>query len=85
MKCGMFQTPHNLALELFGIAHDGSGREAWSPECPCGIDNFGQLVIRAAEPWAADITLDVPPDVWLNATLQNVAPMKQPQCLPQLI
>ncbi|MCY0989069.1 hypothetical protein OV203_18175 [Nannocystis sp. ILAH1] len=63
---------------------DGSGREAWAPECPCGIDNFGQLVIRAAEPWAADITLDVPLDVWLNATLQNVAPMKQPQCLPQL-
>ncbi len=41
-------------------------------------------VIRAAEPWAADITLDVPLDVWLNATLQNVAPMKQPQCLPRL-
>ncbi|MDC0718375.1 hypothetical protein [Nannocystis bainbridge] len=63
---------------------DGSGLEAWSPECPCGIDNFGQLVVRAPEPWAADITVDVPTDTWLNATLQNSAPIKQPQCLPEL-
>lgn len=25
MKCGMFQTPHNLALQLFGIAHQIAG------------------------------------------------------------
>ncbi|WAS94234.1 hypothetical protein [Nannocystis punicea] len=63
---------------------DGSGLEAWSPSCPCGVDNFGQLVVRAPEPWAADITVDVPGDVWLNATLENAAAMKQPQCLPEL-
>ncbi|MCY1056782.1 hypothetical protein [Nannocystis sp. SCPEA4] len=63
---------------------DGSGSEAWSPDCPCSPDLFGQLLIRAAQPWAANIVVDVPDDVWLNATAQNIEVNRPHDCKPQI-
>lgn len=63
---------------------DGSASEAWSPACPCGNDQFGQLLVRALQPWAADITVDVPGDVWLSAALGNSAAVV-PECEPSIV
>jgi hypothetical protein len=64
---------------------DGSGSEAWSKECDCGGgDVFGSLRIEAPQPWAANITVDIPPSVWLNATVSNTETMKPHQCKPTI-
>lgn len=64
---------------------DGDGSEAWAKECPCGQgDLFGQLLIRARQPWAANITVDIPETVWLNTTLKNTATEQLPECMPQI-
>lgn len=63
---------------------DGSGSEAWSTDCPCSPDLFGQLLIRAGQPWAANIVVDVPDDVWLNATAQNIEVMRPHDCKPTI-
>lgn len=64
---------------------DGSGTEAWAKECPCGGgDLFGSLRIEAPQPWAANITVDIPADVWLNATLQNTSMSKPHPCKPEI-
>ncbi|WAS94233.1 hypothetical protein [Nannocystis punicea] len=60
------------------------GSEAWSADCPCDQSLFGQLLVRAAQPWAANIILDVPGDVWLNAALQNIELMKPHDCKPKM-
>lgn len=61
------------------------GEEAWSKDCPCGGgDFFGQLTIRAPQPWASNITVDIPSTVWLNTTLQNTSTMKPHECKPQI-
>lgn len=63
---------------------DGSGSEAWAKECgACGDGTlFGQLLIRAPQPWAADITVDIPGTVWTNTTLQNTEINKPHACKP---
>jgi hypothetical protein len=33
---------------------------AWSNQCPCPAENFGQLKIEAVKPWAGDIIVDIP-------------------------
>lgn len=62
---------------------DGSGSEAWSKDCPCGGgDLFGQLTIIAPQPWASNITVDVPTTTWVNTTLRNTSVMKPHECKP---
>lgn len=69
--------------ENFGPNDDGT--EAWSKDCQCGNgDFFGQLLIRAPQPWAANITVDVPSTVWLNATLKNTEVMRPHDCKPEI-
>lgn len=64
---------------------DGSGSEAWAKECACGDGTlFGSLRIEAPQPWAANITVDIPPNVWLNATLSNTEMMKPHSCKPTI-
>ncbi|MBZ5713980.1 hypothetical protein [Nannocystis pusilla] len=63
---------------------DGSGSEAWSPECPCGTALYGQMLVHAIQPWAADIVIDVPDDAWLNVRAHNLEAMKPHDCLPQI-
>lgn len=63
---------------------DGTGSEAWSTACPCGDGSqFGELLVRAPQPWAADITVDVPEALWATAVLQNLEPVKPHMCAPQ--
>lgn len=63
----------------------GTGTEAWSKDCTCGNgDFFGQLLIRAPQPWAANITVDIPSTVWLNATLKNTEVMRPHECKPDI-
>lgn len=69
--------------ENYGPDNDGS--EAWSKDCQCGNgDLFGQLLVRAPQPWAANITIDIPSTVWLNATLKNTEIMRPHKCLPEI-
>jgi len=63
---------------------DGTGSEAWSPDCPCGPELFGQLLVRAPQPWAANLVVDVPGDAWLNATAQNIEVMRPHDCRPTI-
>jgi hypothetical protein len=57
----------------------------WAKECPCGDGQFfGQLLVRAPQPWAANITVDIPDSVWLNSTLQNTSTMKPHDCKPEI-
>lgn len=63
---------------------DGTGSEAWSPECACGIDQFGLLSVHSPQPWAANIIVDVPDDTWLNAVLSNHTPTQPHDCQPQI-
>lgn len=64
---------------------DGSGSEAWSKDCPCGGgDLFGQLTIVAPQPWASNITVDVPTTTWVNTTLRNTSVMKPHECKPTI-
>lgn len=58
----------------------------WAKECGvCGDGSqFGQLVITAPQPWAANVTVDIPKTVWLNTTLQNTSIMKPHECLPKI-
>lgn len=63
----------------------GDGSEAWDKDCPCGKgDLFGQLIVRAPKPWAANITVDIPQSVWANTTLKNTADSKLDDCMPQI-
>lgn len=58
---------------------------AWSKDCQCGDGSlFGQLIVRAPQPWAANITIDIPETVWLNTTLKNTEVMKPHDCKPQI-
>ncbi|MFY0536819.1 hypothetical protein [Nannocystis pusilla] len=57
---------------------------AWASDCPCDPALFGQLLVRAAQPFAADIVVDVPDDVWLNATLANLEVMRPHDCKPKM-
>ncbi|MCY1067995.1 hypothetical protein OV090_24850 [Nannocystis sp. RBIL2] len=57
---------------------------AWSPECPCDPALYGQLLVGASQPFAANIVLDVPDDVWLNATLMNTEVMRPHDCKPEI-
>ena len=57
---------------------------AWSPNCPCKPDFFGQTRIESLKPWAADITVDIPDTTWLNATVANHSENKPHDCKPVL-
>lgn len=64
---------------------DDMGKNAaWSNECPCPADVYGQVKVYSAEPWAANITVDVPDNLWLNANLSNDSPDKPNPCMPTL-
>lgn len=63
---------------------DGSGDMAWSKDCPCSPDIYGQLKIESPQPFAGNINVDMPPDVWLNATVENKAKTKPHECKPNL-
>lgn len=71
-------------VQACAVFPDGTGADAWSPDCPCAPSLFGQLLVRSAQPFAANIVLDVPDDVWLNATLQNLEVAKPHDCKPQM-
>jgi hypothetical protein len=57
---------------------------AWDPTCGCNAMNFGQIRIESLKPWAADITVDMPDDLWLNATVANQSDAKPHECKPVL-
>lgn len=63
---------------------DGTGIDAWAPDCPCDPALFGQLLVRAAQPFAANIVVDVPDDVWLSATLRSDEVMRPHDCKPEV-
>ncbi len=46
--------------------------QSWDAKCPC--TSFGQLKITSLAPWAANITVDFPGDVWANVSLENTTP-----------
>ncbi|WP_434420938.1 hypothetical protein [Nannocystis pusilla] len=57
---------------------------AWSPDCPCDPALYGQLRVGAAQPFAANIVLDVPDDAWTSATLRNDEVMRPHDCKPEI-
>ena len=57
---------------------------AWSSACPCGPETYGQVSILSRKPYAANITVDVPGDTWLNVTASNDSPDKPNDCKPTL-
>ena len=57
---------------------------AWSSACPCGPDSYGQIKIQSRKPYAANITVDVPSNTWLNVTASNDSPDKPNDCKPTL-
>ena len=71
-------------VQACAVFPDGTGSEAWSPDCPCDPALYGQLLVRSAQPFAANIVVDVPDDVWLNATLQNTEVAKPHDCKPKI-
>ena len=48
---------------------------AWAPQCPCfaGGATFGQLTVDSPMPSAAEMTVDVPGDLWAAINLQVAA------------
>ncbi len=71
-----------MACETF---KDEMGKDAaWSNACPCPADIYGQVKVYSLEPWAANITVDVPDDLWLNVNISNDSPDKPNPCLPKL-
>lgn len=64
---------------------DDMGQDAaWSPDCPCPPDQYGQVKIHSRKPDAADITVDIPTTTWLNVTASNDSPNKPNNCKPVL-
>ena len=64
---------------------DEMGKDAaWSKECPCAPDIYGQIKVYSLKPWAADITVDMPNKVWTNVNLSNDEPGKPNNCKPEL-
>ncbi len=64
---------------------DGMGQDAaWSPDCPCAPERYGQLKIQSRKPHAADITVDIPDTTWLNVIASNDSPDKPHDCKPTL-
>ncbi|MBA3545281.1 MAG: hypothetical protein H0T76_02240 [Nannocystis sp.] len=57
---------------------------AWSSACPCPPETYGQVKILSRKPYAANITVDVPTDTWLNVTVSNDSPDKPNACKPTL-
>lgn len=53
---------------------------AWSPQCPCPPDLYGQLKVASVKPWAANITVDIPNTTWINVTAANESPDKPNDC-----
>ncbi|HGG57658.1 MAG TPA: hypothetical protein ENK31_07675 [Nannocystis exedens] len=41
----------------------------WDAKCPC--TTFGQLKVTSLSPWAANITVDFPDDLWANVSMEN--------------
>lgn len=54
------------------------GSLAWDAACPCLADvgEFGHVVVQTLEGAAADVTIDVPADLWMSMSLDN---RQQPQ------
>lgn len=63
---------------------DGDGAEAWSKDCPCSPDLYGQLLIESPQPFAGNITVDIPAGVWLNTTVENKSKTKPNDCKPSI-
>lgn len=53
---------------------------AWSPQCPCPPELFGQLKVSSDPPWAANITVDMPNTTWVNVVAANESPEKPNDC-----
>lgn len=57
----------------------------WSKDCgPCGDTLFGRLLVTAPQPWAANITIDIPKHTWISSTVQNNAADKPHLCKPTI-
>ena len=56
----------------------------WDPACGCPFELLGQTRIESLKPWAADITVDMPDTVWLNATAANQSDAKPHECKPTI-
>lgn len=57
---------------------DGSGDEAWSPDCACVNQSgeFGQVVVESDSSGSADISVDIPGTLWASMTLKNEGEMQ---------
>jgi hypothetical protein len=49
---------------------------AWALDCPCLADGhaFGTVRVRTTDAGAADVTVDLPPDLWSAISLANKGP-----------
>lgn len=67
--CDAFDDPTNNANP--DVAEPGS--DAWSPKCPCiaMFYDLGQITVRTSEPFAAELTADVPGALWTSFRATN--------------
>jgi hypothetical protein len=53
----------------------------WSANCACAQQlQMGSLAIEADAPFAADVIVDAPADLWLSLTAENEAGGGEPEC-----
>ncbi len=57
---------------------------AWSPNCPCKPNLFGQLTVLSRAPWASEITVDVPDTTWINVHVANEESDRPHPCVPEI-